>query len=106
MLTKKLLFLGITLLATSCSSYRSQFDCCPSKGVPCTSVSKIESMIVETKEGPDLFTALEMPGRCLWKNLVFSYSKQPTNKVWIGDTFDSCGNRICGHYIFFKKDGG
>lgn len=51
-----LICLFLPLLLSSCQIYKSKFDCPPGKGVPCTSVTEIESMVVETPEGPDLFS--------------------------------------------------
>jgi hypothetical protein len=49
-----LLFLGLGL--TACSPvYEQTFDCPPGEGVPCTSVTDLEALIVETNEGPDIF---------------------------------------------------
>ncbi len=42
-------------LLASCSTYSKNFDCPPSPGMPCTSVTDIEQMVVETKSGPDIF---------------------------------------------------
>lgn len=35
--------------------YKRDFDCKPAEGVPCTSVTTLEKMIVETPCGPDVF---------------------------------------------------
>ncbi|CUI18206.1 Type IV conjugative transfer system lipoprotein TraV (plasmid) [Candidatus Protochlamydia naegleriophila] len=45
----------LLFLAGSCSVYENDFDCPPDIGVPCTSSSDIESMIIETTHGPDIF---------------------------------------------------
>ena len=43
-------------LLSSCQVYRAEFDCQPGYGVPCTSVTDIEKMIVETPDNsPDTF---------------------------------------------------
>lgn len=47
--------LPLLFLAGSCSVYENDFDCPPDIGVPCTSSSDIESMIIETTHGPDIF---------------------------------------------------
>jgi hypothetical protein len=70
--------------------------------MPCTSVSEIESKVIETEEGPDLFVGLQKPGQCLWKVKVFACEKDSIKKVWIEDAMDSCGNLICGHYIYLQ----
>lgn len=45
----------LALLATSCGIYNSNFDCPPGKGVGCASVNEVLDMIVEKKEGEDVF---------------------------------------------------
>lgn len=45
----------LSLLATSCGVYNSSFDCPPGKGVGCASVNEVLDMIVEKKEGEDVF---------------------------------------------------
>ena len=41
---------------TSCSMYKRNFDCCPTTGMPCTSVTTLEKMIVESPGGgPETF---------------------------------------------------
>jgi hypothetical protein len=45
----------LTILLCSCSSYRKNFDCPPGCGIPCTSVSTLEKMIVESPCGQDVF---------------------------------------------------
>ncbi len=47
--------LPLLFLTGSCSVYENDFDCHPDIGVPCTSSSDIESMIIETTHGPDIF---------------------------------------------------
>ena len=61
-------------------------------GVPCTSETDLEAMVVETDKGPDLFVPIDkMP------------SEKPSNcheksKVWISDQ-----STIQGHYIYRKE---
>lgn len=43
-------------IITSCSTYKRDFDCPPAKGVPCTPVTTLERMIVETPSGEEAFT--------------------------------------------------
>jgi hypothetical protein len=43
------------LFLTSCSMYRRHFDECPVQSVPCTPVTTLEKMIVESPSGDDLF---------------------------------------------------
>jgi hypothetical protein len=35
--------------------YKKDFDCPPGEGIPCTSVTTLEKMIVESPCGPDIF---------------------------------------------------
>jgi conjugal transfer pilus assembly protein TraV len=84
-------YLGaLSLWLSSCSVYNQQFDCPPPSGIPCTSVTEIESMIVETDKGPDLIIKPEVEeDHCFWcgspKSGLASLSKtSPCNrKVWI-----------------------
>ena len=54
----------LLVLLTSCSMYKSHFDCPPGKGVGCKSVSEIEGMIVESETGPDRFEFKEPCTAC------------------------------------------
>lgn len=41
---------------TSCSMYKRNFECCPiGEGIPCTSVTTLEKMVVESPCGPETF---------------------------------------------------
>lgn len=52
----RLLNLLIVIALTSCCRpYKAHFDCPINEGAPCTSMTKIESLIVETEEGQDIF---------------------------------------------------
>jgi hypothetical protein len=77
------------LLLPSCAIYRRQFDCPPDQGVPCTSVTDLEQMIVETEKGPDIFLS-NPPDPC---------TSCACKKIWINayNTPDGCW--IPGHYI-------
>lgn len=44
-------------LLTACGVYNSSFDCAPGKGVGCAPVGEVMDLIVEKKEGEDLFVA-------------------------------------------------
>lgn len=73
-------------LLASCSIYKQQFDCPPPQGIPCTSVNEIESLIVETAQGPDLLAvpANKQEKGCFWcgKKTEGNSSLQK-RKVWI-----------------------
>ena len=83
-----LLFTFLVLLP-SCAIYRKQFDCPPDQGVPCTSLTDLEQMIVETDHGPDLFLTGE-PVAC----------KTLCKKVWISADYLPDGRWVPGHYIY------
>ncbi|PJD94538.1 MAG: hypothetical protein CK425_11195 [Parachlamydia sp.] len=72
-------------LSTSCQSYRTVFDCPPGEGVPCTSVTQIEKMIIESDEGPDIFVREKMSPYC-------------AKKIWVNENPDECGSK--GYYIY------
>lgn len=104
-MSTKLPLLFSLLLLTSCQVYRSDFDCAPSRGVPCTSVSEIEKMIIETPEGgPDLF--LEQPIREAFpccNELQMGKCKSNLKRIWV----EECCERessVEGHYIYFEDD--
>jgi len=79
----------LPLIFTSCAIYQRQFDCPPDPGVPCTSVSDLEQMILETMDGPDIFLGAES------SNAPAECSKK-AKKVWITP---SCGK---GHYVYLN----
>ena len=99
---KKLLLSGIVTLLTSCSQYRSTFDCPPGRGVPCTSVSEIESRIIETEQGPDIFAGCH-EGCSEWKQKA---AKLRLSRVWIEESTTDEGHIIEGHYLYFNGDDG
>lgn len=71
------LILVITCFLESCAIYRGQFDCPPDRGEPCTSVSELESRIIETNHGPDIFLRSKPIAKsCRLKSL-------PKRKIWI-----------------------
>lgn len=95
----------VLLFSASCNVYRSDFDCPPGCGVPCASVTEIESMIVETQEGPDIFPMGCSPPAPSWAEQVVASSKGQPCKVWIADSEDECGYRVSGHYIYLHPNG-
>lgn len=48
-------FLGLALFLSSCGIYNNSFDCPPGKGVGCASVNEVLNLIVEKKDGEDVF---------------------------------------------------
>jgi conjugal transfer pilus assembly protein TraV len=82
----------------SCNTYKQSFDSCPGRGVPCTSVSDIESMVVETTKGPDVF----LPNENRTKRPVSSRTSAFESRILILDNpQDLCGD---GHYIYLSED--
>lgn len=53
------LIIACSFFLSSCAMYKRQFDCPIPCGMPCTSVTEIESMIVETVDGPDVLVITE-----------------------------------------------
>ena len=105
------LFLGVlSLLLSSCAIYKQQFDCPPPAGIPCASVTEIESMIVETEKGPDLIVKpeVEEDNHCFWcgaqkPGLAFpSKSSTCSPKVWICS--QKKGGCLMKGYYFKKSD--
>jgi hypothetical protein len=109
------LLLGCSFLLSSCSIYKAQFDCPPPAGIPCASVTDIESMIVETEKGPDLIVTPETKGdnHCFWcghkKAGSNAIAKMPVSarKVWICGEQNECneGSSNKGYYLKQSKPG-
>ena len=95
--------LFLMLLLSSCQVYRAQFDCQPGCGVPCTSVTDIEKMIVETPDNsPDIFLSY-LPSKnpaCVKIGTPHALDR----KVWIADRIDPSGRVIAGHYIYLSRN--
>jgi len=105
----RLLILSLVLL-TSCQTYRSQFDCPPSEGIPCTSVSEIQKMIVETPDGgPDIFLG-KVPtatcSDCSKKRCRTHAGRTSPNsdrkRIWVEECGSGC-SYVQGHYIYFDE---
>lgn len=98
----------LTIFLTSCSVYKQQFDCPPPAGIPCASVTEIESMIVETDKGADIIVKpeVEADNHCFWcgaqkAGCAFpSKSSGCNRKVWICSKKSPCDSTK-GYY--FKK---
>ncbi len=98
-----ILLVVISILFSSCQMYRTQFDCPPGRGIPCTSVTDIESMVIETQKGPDVLAASQDGA---WKNLIPPMPPGEVRKVWIADTDTECGCHIEGHYLYIYPQSG
>lgn len=92
----KKIFLSFFILTfcQSCSMYKKNFDCPIPDGTPCKSVTKIESMIVERTEGPDLFV-LTNEGKC---SCVSPCSKNK-RKIWFSSHESPTGVPIQGKSV-------
>jgi hypothetical protein len=91
----------IPVMFSSCQVYRSNFDCPPGKGVPCTPVTDIEKMIVETPDGsPDIFLGY-LPSLKCDKNC--NKANPQLRKVWIEGKMQPSGLFIEGHYIYLNR---
>ena len=66
----------VSLIVTGCSAiYEENFDCPPGRGVPCTSVTDLEAMIIDTKDGPDIFVGRR------WE--AENYRNNAPERVWV-----------------------
>lgn len=101
----RLVFLLICASLTSCQVYRTTFDCPPCRGVPCTSVSDIQRMIIETPDGgPDIFSEV-LPSEChanQCRNQVCTSTKMK-KRIWV-DSSENETTAVQGHYIYFTED--
>jgi len=80
-MNKTLLLLSLLLhlfTLSSCAIYQPDFDCPVPCGVPCCSVTDLESMVEEQKQGADLF----LPQQESAVNRICAAFKR---KVWIAD---------------------
>lgn len=93
----------LSLLLTSCSGYRGQWDCRPAKGVPCTSVTDIEAMIIESDVGPNIFLGSESdqkPDQTQKMSNDCVNSLHPkVYRVWIAPKSDATGKCNQGFYM-------
>ena len=79
------------MILSSCAMYRQDFECLPPCGTPCRSVTDIESMIIETQTGPDLFLTCE-------QSTVDRVSAIFKRKIWVSD------GSYNGYYLFQTKE--
>lgn len=102
--------MGVVILSflTSCQVYKSDFDCPPCKGVPCTSVSNIQKMIIETPDGgPDIFLGVlpsELTSHCPDKGCKKQgyYSKPMGKRIWVNED-RSNKTTTQGYFIYFSE---
>jgi hypothetical protein len=128
-LNKIALIVLLSGMLGSCSIYKSDFDCPVGHGVGCKSISEIESMILESKKGPDLFLGMESVeessncGTCKSStkskksksvpNSLFVTEDnkwvvkdpQKIRRVWISPHSLDSGAHVEGHYVYFSEGG-
>ncbi len=106
----------LLIVLTGCTNYRNRFDCPPSPGVGCKSVSQIEAMILEKNGEEDLFVGLcphrvyhdhsstdDPPSTTKEQTQTvpdFSYLKKAKGKLWMNSYQLPGGERIDEHYIY------
>lgn len=109
--------LALLVLLTGCTNYRNHFDCPPSPGVGCRSVSQIEEMIREQRGEVDAFMGLCPQEMCedrpesKDKPAVSSQTaSQPKlyekakGKIWINSYRTAKGEKIEGHFVYLSSD--
>lgn len=106
----RLFSVAMLIIFSSCQVYNSEFDCPPCRGVPCTSVSDIQKMIVETPEGgPDIFLAKPL-NSCSNSRPRYHGSERKRNKgierqrIWVEHS-ESETATVQGHFIYFDQKG-
>jgi hypothetical protein len=91
------------LILNACQVYRSNFECPPGKGVPCTSITDIEKMIVETPDNEaDIFLGY-LPSENVACEKICKSMSQQKRRVWIEEKLESNGLYTEGHYIYVNK---
>lgn len=102
---RKILIVSFLLLSSSCQVYKSSFEYVPEEGIPCKSVTEIESMIVESESGPNFILDTEQDSQTVIRKSNSGSSKSKKSKrIWIEESRKSSGLKVDGHYIYF--DGG
>lgn len=100
------IFQAAILFFSSCSIYERNFDCFPAEGVPCTSVTDLEAMIIETQEGPDIFPPKELKCACpiCKQEYIRGLKSTPSKKaIWIcGPSSECC--LTSGYYIYSDSE--
>lgn len=79
----------LLVFLTSCSMYRRNFDECPIQSVPCTPVTTLEKMIIESPCGDDLFVRTVPKLVDVEDNPICRYTKNPKpsgpfqRRIWV-----------------------
>jgi hypothetical protein len=96
--------IGLSILLTSCSLYKQEFDCPPGEGIPCVPVTTIEKMMVETEAGPDLCLGCvpELPARKMKPGCTHSANQEQLEtfqrRIWFAPHHGEC----C--YVYFDEE--
>jgi len=91
-------------MMTSCCMYKKEFDSEPGKGIPCTPVSTLEEMIIETPTGPDTFLGCVPKLVDIQRDPICkcTATSQPTarfqRRIWIASKEEQ------PVYIYFNED--
>ena len=84
---------SLLLCMSSCGVYNSSFDCPPGKGVGCASVNEVLELIVEKKEGEDVFVKNKGTALLLKQQEESELTRTPTHaKTKYYLTQDETGN--------------
>ena len=124
----------LSMLMSSCAVYNKHFDCSAPSGIPCRSVTEVESLIVENEEGPDLYeptlkkgenvfceelkirdlTKTKLKSKDIISNGVSYFDtergetilKKPKSigRIWIHGYTTSDGSYVEGRYIYFTLE--
>lgn len=84
----------------SCAIYQQEFDSKPPSGVPGTSETDLENMIIETGSGPDLFIPRDQENPCSYRKCKEGTMPPLNCKVWVCSHLAEDGCAIQGHYIY------
>ena len=99
-----LLILLISL--TSCAGIRTHWSCAPARGVPCTPVSEIEAMIIESDHGPNIFLGSETDEKPQ-PDKIGPNGTTPLSpiihRVWISEKVER-GEYHKGHYLYLNPE--
>lgn len=102
---RKILLVSLLLLSSSCQVYKSSFEYVPEEGIPCKSVTEIESMIVESESGPNFILETDHDAQTVIRKSNSRSSKSEKSKrIWIEESQKSSDLRVEGHYIYFDGD--
>jgi hypothetical protein len=101
---KTIPILILLIALSSCAGYRTHWGCCPARGVPCTPVTEIEGMIIESDEGPNIFLGSESDRKPLPGKRSCALSLSPNvHRVWITET-TAKGEYCQGFYLYLNEE--